>query len=527
MTAPKENRYEGRDARGLLSAAGLGLLFVVTAFFRFYDLGLKPPHFDEGINGHFVLTIWRDGFYSYDPTNFHGPLYFYLCHLAEVIFGRGVESFRLMNAALATAVVGVVVLFRPFVGRAALIAAWVFAVSPAFTFYGRYAIHETLFMLAQIIFVYGRFTWMNRPSGRALAWMAVGVVLLVATKETFFIFLGTWVIAEAVIWFLEKMERSGHPWTPWALLSAAEKRSLRFEGLAIVGLSILVLAALFSGFFERTQGLVDFFRAFNVWSATGTKGNGHEKPFFYWLQVMSRYEWPLIVGFIVAAYATLVLRFEHRKQRILLLSGFGLVLAYSLIPYKTPWLLLGFWPLGFFALPRGEMPKLKLWTPAVLVGGLILGLNSVYWSWRLNFVDYANAQEPYVYVQTTTDYSNVMNVLRKKLARNPEARNFSIIVMVQDPWPLPYDLSLFPKMRYARVEDIGVDSQIVRDADVMLIDGAMLQGLRQILPKRFARMKFQLRDAYGSGWALFDVDNFESVLPDGVEIEEPAGKEAK
>ena len=78
-----------------------------------------------------------------------------------------------------------------------------------------------------------------------------------------------------------------------------------------------------------------------------------------------------------------------------------------------------------------------------------------------------------------------MSVLKNKVARSPEARNSSIVVMVQDPWPLPYDLSLYPKMRYARFEDLDKDPTILQNADVMFVDGAYLEGLQKVFTKRF------------------------------------------
>lgn len=515
---------------GVRATIGFWLLMAATIALRFLDLGIKPPHFDEGINGHFVMTIWRDGFYTYDPTNFHGPLYFYLCHLAEIMMGRSVESFRVMNAVLATGLVFLISRFRRFVGGTAIVAAWILALSPAFSFYGRYAIHETLFILGQVAFVYGRFAWMNRPSRGAMVWMATGLVILISTKETFFIFLGTWFIAEIVVRILEQFEREGVARAPWVQredLSENERRALVLDALAISGISVLVLAALFSGFFEHSQGIADFFRAFDFWSSTGTKGNGHEKPFFYWIELLARYEWPLLIGLVISIGSIVTLRTPdghvmQRKPRLLLLFGLGHVLAYSLIPYKTPWLLLSFWPLAFWSLPifnsaRARSSLVRPLSRAVMV--VVIAMSG-YQAWDLSFKNYANGAEPYVYVQTTSDYTAVMEIVKKKLQRDPEARNMSIVVMIQDPWPLPYDLSLFPKMRYARIEEIDKDLSIVEKADLMLIDGSILEGLRGVMPKRFGRMKFQLRDAYGLGWALFDYDEFQAVLPPDVDIEE-------
>lgn len=518
MKNDNENQSGYFDSRWVRRAKLFALL-LVTAYFRFFNIGLKPPHFDEGINGHFVMTIWRDGFYTYDPTNFHGPLYFYLCHLAEILLGRSIDSFRLMNAVIALALVFAIYQFKRFRGLPASLAAWTIALSPAFTFYGRYAIHETLFILGQVLFVYGRMLWMGKPTRASVAWMATGTVILLATKETFVIFFGTWLIAELSVGFIEKLEKSKLPWGVWRELTSVERRDLTFDLLSIISVAALTLAALFTGFFETAQGISDFFKAFTFWSKTGmTTVSGHQKPWSYWFELLWRYEWPLLFGLVVAIIGFICLSDRRRKQRLLLLFGFGHFLAYTIVPYKTPWLILNLWPLAFFGLPAVSN---RIARNAYVVLLIVVFTSSVYRANLLNFVNFTNPNEPYVYVQTTQDYSNVMDVLHKKIERAPETQNDVIVVMVQDPWPLPYDLSLYPKMRYAKLDDLVKDPDILKNASLVLVDGSALSGLRNVFPKKFARMKFQLRDAYDSGWALFDAEEFKTVLPLNVEIEGP------
>ncbi len=62
----------------------------LAALLRLFLLGIKPPHFDEGINGWFVDQMVRTGYYRYDPTNYHGPLHFYVLWLFQTLFGRNV-----------------------------------------------------------------------------------------------------------------------------------------------------------------------------------------------------------------------------------------------------------------------------------------------------------------------------------------------------------------------------------------------------------------------------------------------------
>src|SRR5215471_8057201 len=70
-------------------------IVALGAFLRFFLLTIKPPHFDEGINGWFVDQMMRNGFYRYDPTNYHGPLHFYILFLSQALFGRHIWALRL------------------------------------------------------------------------------------------------------------------------------------------------------------------------------------------------------------------------------------------------------------------------------------------------------------------------------------------------------------------------------------------------------------------------------------------------
>src|ERR687883_482438 len=71
------------------------LIVAFAALLRLFLLGIKPPHFDEGINGWFVDQMVKNGFYRYDPTNYHGPLHFYILFVCQTLLGRNVWAIRL------------------------------------------------------------------------------------------------------------------------------------------------------------------------------------------------------------------------------------------------------------------------------------------------------------------------------------------------------------------------------------------------------------------------------------------------
>src|SRR3954463_15262089 len=114
------------------------LILALAAFLRFFLLGIKPAHFDEGINGWFVDQVMKNGFYRYDPTNYHGPLHFYVLLLSESLFGRNVWALRLPIVIVSVVCVWLALKFEPLVGRnVSRIAALAMAISPGFVFYGR------------------------------------------------------------------------------------------------------------------------------------------------------------------------------------------------------------------------------------------------------------------------------------------------------------------------------------------------------------------------------------------------------
>src|SRR5207249_8526580 len=89
----------------------------LAAFLRFFLLGRKPTHFDEGINGWFVDQVVKNGFYRYDPTNYHGPLHFYVLFLSQTLLGRNLWALRLPVVLVSITCIWLTLKFEPFVGR--------------------------------------------------------------------------------------------------------------------------------------------------------------------------------------------------------------------------------------------------------------------------------------------------------------------------------------------------------------------------------------------------------------------------
>ncbi|HEY1583167.1 MAG TPA: hypothetical protein VGF73_08715, partial [Chthoniobacterales bacterium] len=92
-------------------------IIALGAFLRFFLLGMKPPHFDEGINGWFVDQMMKTGFYRYDPSNYHGPLHFYILLISQALFGRHIWALRLPVVLGGIGAIFTALKFEPLVGR--------------------------------------------------------------------------------------------------------------------------------------------------------------------------------------------------------------------------------------------------------------------------------------------------------------------------------------------------------------------------------------------------------------------------
>jgi len=283
------------------------LILGLAVFLRFFLLGIKPPHFDEGINGWFVDQMVKNGFYRYDPTNYHGPLHFYVLLLSQTLLGRNVWALRLPVVLVSVSCVWLALKFEPLIGRSASrIAALAMAVSPGFIFYGRYSIHEVWLVLFSMMFILGLLGLWKFGTVNYLWCAGMGVAGMILTKETYIIHLGCAMLAIPVLMVSNALNR----------LADARPTRQRWDYLdlaMVIGACIAVIVFFYSGTFFHWSGVKGLYEAYKPWFETGHAGHGHEKPWYYWLAVMSPslklgradcfgYELPAVAGLILCLF---------------------------------------------------------------------------------------------------------------------------------------------------------------------------------------------------------------------------------
>ncbi len=466
----------GNDIPDRIWLYGVIAILVIAAILRLYDLSLVPLHHDEGVNGNFLVRLVREGVYKYDPENYHGPTLYYFSAIIpwfiKLLFGAetsdsyGLTTFniRLVTVVFGLATIGLVFTLRKQLGSVATLAAGLMlAISPGAVYLSRYFIHESLFVFFTLGIVVAAVFFYEERKPSYLIFGAMSASLLFATKETAFISVGVLIIAFALTFLYVYLYRRGFAPPPdkpgRAKGSVSRLQSVINEmgGTSIVVvtaiLAVFTFAALwalfYSSFFQNTNGIYDSFKTFDIWTKTG--GVAHVHPAEQYIKWLIKQEGPL---FFLGAFgaALVVLKPKSLLALFSALWAFGLIAAYSLIKYKTPWLLLNFVvPLaliGGYAIQviyEMDRRRLRLITAILVVSTSI----SVYQCIDLNFKNYDNDDQYYVYVYAHTK-RNVLELVKEidRIGKEESGGTTGISIMSPDYWPLPWYLRNYSRVGY-------------------------------------------------------------------------------
>jgi uncharacterized protein (TIGR03663 family) len=479
-------------------------------------LDRRPMHCDEAVNAIKFGKLWNGGGYKYDPNEHHGPSLSYATlavarltsspdfdHLTEV-------KLRLVTVAFGVGLILLLPLVADGLGKQGTIwAAGFTAVSPAMVFYSRYYIHETLLVFFTFLaLAAGWRYWQSRKLGWALL-AAAALALMDTTKETFVVALAAAALALAANWI----------WGRWVDASSAPLKLPRLPLTHVgagVAIWLIVTAALFSSFFTNAAGPLDSIRTYLPWTQRAEGASPHIHPWtFYlhrllWFHVGRGPIWSEGLIFVLAAtgaYAGFARKGLAGASpgliRFLALYTFALAAAYSLIPYKTPWCLLGFWhgmillagvgAAGLIRRARSRALRLVL-RFVILAAAAHLGWQA----WQASVTYAAQPQNPYVYAQTSPDLLRLVHQVEAISRVAPQGLNTVIKVVVPDNyWPLPWYLRAFkqkgwwdqlPPDPYAPV--MIVSSQLKAALDEK--GTHVMVGYFQLRPKVFLELYVEL-----------------------------------
>lgn len=177
MTNENELKPNGGEPKFELSwLISCTVITAVAAFLRFFMLGLKPFHHDEGVNGFFLTNLFRDGVYKYDPANYHGPTLYYITLAFTKVFGLETIPVRASVAIFGVLMVVLTFFLRRYIGKIGALSAAVFVtLSSGMVYISRYFIHEIFFVFLSLAVVLSVVFFIDKRKAGifAIAWMVL------------------------------------------------------------------------------------------------------------------------------------------------------------------------------------------------------------------------------------------------------------------------------------------------------------------------------------------------------------------
>jgi len=236
----------------------------------------------------------------------------------------------------------------------------------------------------------------------------------------------------------------------------------------IAGLiAALVVSALFySSFLSNPIGILDSFRTYTTYLNRAGQNQLHIHPWYFYLKMLLYFKYgsgPVwsealivilaVVGFIIAIRGKGLAGVNFHLLRFIAFYTLVMTVVYSMIPYKTPWCLLGFLHGMILLAAVGAVGIIKA-VPTVLprlIIALILFAASVHLCFQAylsSYKYYADSRNPYVYAHPTTDVFTITKRVKELAEVHPNGLSMPVQVICPggDYWPLPWYFRRFDKV---------------------------------------------------------------------------------
>jgi len=484
---------------------------IVALALRLPRLRQRPMHGDEAVHAIKFGELLAEGVYTYNPDEYHGPTLNYLTLIparlsaAEKLTQVSEVTLRIVPVIFGVLLVLLILPAGDGLGPgAAVYAAILTAISPAMVFYSRYYIQEMLlvcFTFSAIVFGY-RYTRNKNIIWALLTGMSLG--LMHATKETCIIAFGSMFLALLLMLLMRRSKG--------ALINAAKavKPSHLIAGLAA---GAIVSALFYSSFLTNPGGIPDSVRTYTTYFDRAGGNTLHIHSWYYYLKILiySRYAdgpiWTeaLIVLLAVVGFIAAMTKKGLSSANVNLLRFIGfytlvLTVVYSVIPYKTPWCMLGFLHGMILLAGVGAVVLVKL-MPNVLPRLIILLLlfeGSIHLTWQSylsNYKLYADSRNPYVYAHPTNEVFTITEKIEEYASVHEDGYDIPVDVICRedDYWPLPWYLRSFKKIRWSNevVNDAPSAPLIIASPD---FEAALTNKLYALTPLEQRQMYMFLFD---------------------------------
>jgi len=487
VRAGKPTRFRASVSRRWPIFLALSLLAFAI---RLPGLGDRPMHTDEATNAYILGQLLAGHPFHYDPLDRHGPaLAAFTLPLVKLEGARDFSELSEAGLRLAPVFAGTATVLMWGAGVElfgfvpCLVAALIFVFAPLPLYYGRYFIHESLFVASTLGLILAGAHAFHRHSLVAAGLTGFCAAIMLAAKETAPLHFCCLLLAGLVVWLTFRREgsttpRKGDGWDSHDNYGFASRREhsaslwpqcrMLLAGFAVFAITFILL---FTWFGQNWAVFGDLIRAVPNFAARAG-GQGHEKPFWYYANLLAGgWSGAALLALAVLGTGLSLFSFDHRRHpgamglanqgtgtpsalglRGLAIYGLLLFLFYSFIPYKTPWLALNFWPaialMSGVAVEWFWFSHLKFLHRMIALTLLILlGTLMIRDGWERVFVNPAAPQNPYAYAHTVDDLLG----LPRRLTELCQARHLTdprIAVVAADAWPLPWYLRAYAQVGF-------------------------------------------------------------------------------
>jgi uncharacterized protein (TIGR03663 family) len=439
---------------------------IIAAAIRIPELQQRPIHADEAVHGIKFGSLLEDGFYEYDKHEYHGPTLNYLT-LIPAWFGGNEKlieinegTLRIVPVFLSLLMIPMALLLKDALGKAASVLVGFFtAISPAMVFYSRYYIQETLL----ICFTFGVIVcgWRCVKDKKIIWAVLCGMFagLMHATKETCIIAFGSIIFALIITDICENKR--------FPTLDRIKNVNWRHVFVGVVT-AVVVSVLFYSSFFNNPQGVLDSILTYTTYFDRAGGSQVHDHPWYYYLKMLlySRIgDGPLwteslivflsLIGFAAAVTGRKIINGNVILLRFTAFYTLSMTVIYSVIPYKTPWCMLGFLHGMIILAAFGVVLLYKLAKNKIAYGAisLVLACASGFLAWQAYAASYkynADPVNPYVYAHPLPDVVKIPERIEEIASVHPDGSNMYIQVICHDNdyWPLPWYLRGFPNISW-------------------------------------------------------------------------------
>ncbi len=404
----------------------------------------RPFHCDEAVQAMKFGELLEEGRYEYDPREYHGPTLYYLSlpiawlSGSETIEQVSERQLRALTVIFGAGVVLLLLLAGDGLGStAAVCAAALTAISPFMVYFSRYYIQEILLIFFTLGMILSGWRYYKSPRAFWIIMIGFFAAMMFATKETC-----------VIPWFAMGV----------ALIVVARRNLLGMFKIHRIHLLLGALSFIFiwvaflSSFGTHPRGVIDSIMTY-VGYLDRAGGAGHEHPWYYHLKWLFWHRehgvlWSEGLIFILALYGgvrSFLPKFGRDPYLARFLAVYTLVLmvVYSVIPYKTPWLGLGFLQPAIMLAGVGAVKLVVDLRFRILqiacIAVLAYSFHGLARQMRLSsFLYHADERNPAVYSHTSTNAVRLADQVRDVVTLAPDGKYTSIKVISPEYWPMPW-----------------------------------------------------------------------------------------